>query len=343
MAVAGGLWLTGVLALLIAQRLLIRWLDHRARTKRRERDNFFAAMLRKTRFIFVFFIVMGLASVTLLMPSGVRVIVIAIAKLALLIQIAVWGAELIVVLVRRYLARGGAGEASTTAEAITYVARLVLWVLIILVGLESFGIRVTALVAGLGIGGIAIALAVQSILGDVFAALSILFDKPFVLGDLIEVGEYSGIVTHIGIKSTRLRSATGEQIILANGELLKRGVRNFEAPGQRRGVLITRVRPDVPDDRIRQVPEVIRRAVEAQPGAVVERSHFKSIADNAYEFETVYFVKAPDYRSFLDLGQEINLALIRGMRMAGVPLLSQQSGGTGVSFQRMSKPESSDD
>jgi small-conductance mechanosensitive channel len=108
------------------------------------------------------------------------------------------------------------------------VGRLLLWLLIILVGLESFGIHVTALVAGLGIGGIAIALAVQNILGDVFAALSIFFDKPFAVGDLIEVGEYAGTVLRIGIKSTRMRSVTGELIILSNGELLKRGIRNFE-------------------------------------------------------------------------------------------------------------------
>jgi len=227
MAVAAWLWLAGVLALVIIQRVLIRWLESRAAVTARQRDQFLAAMLRKTRFIFILFIVMGLASVTLSLPPGFESIVDAIAKLALLIQIALWGGELITVLFRRYLARMGA-DTSTNAEALSYVGRLLLWLLIILVGLESFGIHVTALVAGLGIGGIAIALAVQNILGDVFAALSILFDKPFVVGDLIEVGEYKGTVLRIGIKSTRMRSVTGELIILSNGELLKRGVRNFE-------------------------------------------------------------------------------------------------------------------
>jgi small-conductance mechanosensitive channel len=226
MAVAAWLWLVGVLALVITQRVLISWLEKRAAVTARQRDHFLAAMLRKTRFIFILFIAMGLASVALSLPPGLASIVDAIAKLALLVQIALWGGELIAVLFRRYLSRTGA-ETSTTAEAISYLLRLVLWMLIILVGLESFGIHVTALVAGLGIGGIAVALAVQNILGDVFAAFSILFDKPFVVGDLIEVGEYAGTVLHVGIKSTRMRSVTGEQIILANGELLKRGVRNF--------------------------------------------------------------------------------------------------------------------
>jgi small-conductance mechanosensitive channel len=226
MAVAAWLWLVGVLALVIIQRVLIGWLEKRAAVTARQRDHFLAAMLRKTRFIFILFIAMGLASVALSLPPGLASIVDAIAKLALLVQIALWGGELIAVLFRRYLSRTGA-ETSTTAEAISYLLRLVLWVLIILVGLESFEIHVTALVAGLGIGGIAVALAVQNILGDVFAAFSILFDKPFVVGDLIEVGEYAGTVLHVGIKSTRMRSVTGEQIILANGELLKRGVRNF--------------------------------------------------------------------------------------------------------------------
>jgi small-conductance mechanosensitive channel len=246
-----------------------------------------------------------------------------IAKLALLVQIAIWGGELVAVLFRRYLSRAGA-ETSTTAEAISYVVRLVLWLLLILVGLESFGIHVTALVAGLGIGGIAIALAVQNILGDVFAALSILFDKPFVVGDLIEVGEYSGTVIHVGIKSTRMRSVTGEQIILANGELLKRGIRNFERTGQRRGVLITRISPTTPAKQARMVPEIIRRVIESQAGAVLDRSHLKTIADNSFEYETVYYLRAADYRSFLDTAQSINLALIRELRESGILLLSQK-------------------
>ena len=322
--IALGLWVAAILVLILAQRVLIRRLERRASETATDMDNFLAAMLRKTRFVFIVFAAMTLAAATLSLPLRLRVAVAMIGKLALLVQLALWGGELIAVVFRRYFGRTRDSGSSTTVEALSYVARLGLWILILLFGLESFGIHVTALVAGLGIGGIAIALAVQSILGDVFAALSILFDKPFVVGDLIEVGPYSGTVMHVGIKSTRIRSVTGEQIILANGELLKSGVRNFEHTGQRRAVIVTRIAPDTDEAKAKLVPEIIRKVVEAQPEAVFSRSHFKAITDNSFEFETVYFLPATDYGSFLDVQQRINLALIGALSAGGVHLLSQR-------------------
>lgn len=322
--IALGLWIAAIVALILGQRLLIRRLERLAAGGATDVNSFLAAMLRKTRFVFIVFVAMALAAATLSLPPRLRVAVVMLGKLALLVQLAFWGGELIVVIFRRYFGRTRDSGSSTTVEALSYVARLGLWILILLVGLESFGIHVTALVAGLGIGGIAIALAVQSILGDVFAALSILFDKPFVVGDLIEVGPYSGTVMHVGIKSTRIRSVTGEQIILANGELLKSGVRNFEHTGQRRAVVVTRIAPDTDEVKTKLVPEIIRKVVEAQPEAVFSRSHFKTITDNSFEFETVYFLPVTDYSGFLDVQQRINLALIGALRAAGVQLLSQK-------------------
>lgn len=325
MAVAVGIWVAAILAIMLAQRVLIRALERRAKATSTNIDNFLADMLRKTRFVFIVFLAMALASATLSLPARLHWAVVLIGKLALLVQIAFWGGELIVALFRRYFNRTHDAGSSTTVEALSYVARLLLWIVIILVGLESFGIHVTALVAGLGIGGIAIALAVQNILGDVFAALSILFDKPFVVGDLIECGAYSGTVTHVGIKSTRLRSVTGEQIILSNGELLKHGMRNFEHPGQRRAVLVIRIAPDTSEEKAKQVPQIIRTAIGSEPEAAFSRAHFKTITDNSFEFESVYFLNTTDYDVFLDAQQRINLALIRGFKEAGVTLLSQRS------------------
>ncbi len=324
MLAALGIWVAVIVAIVVVQRVLIRWLDGRARVTSTEIDNFFVAMLRKTRLAFIVFAAMTAASATLSLPPRLRFAVGVVGKVALLIQLAIWGGELIVVVFRRYFARVKDGGNSTTVEALSYVARLGLWILIILVGLESFGIHVTAIVAGLGIGGIAVALAVQNILGDVFAALSILFDKPFVVGDLIEVNAYSGTVTHVGIKSTRLRSVTGEQIILSNGEVLKNGVRNFERLGQRRAVLITRIAPETIEAKARLLPEIIKKVVETQRGATFSRTHFKTITDNSFEFETVYFLATTDYDAFLDCQQEINLALIRDLEAAGIDLLSQK-------------------
>ncbi len=325
LAVALGLWIAAILGLVLAQRVLIRRLERRAKSTNTEIDNFLAAMLAKTRFIFVLFIAMLLASATLNLPPRLRMAVGIVGKLALLIQFAFWGGELIVAIFARYFSRSRDGGASTTVEAISYAARLLLWVLILLVGLESFGIHVTAIVAGLGIGGLAIALAVQNILGDVFAALSILFDKPFAVGDLIDAGAYSGTVVHIGIKSTRLRSVTGEQIILSNGELLKGGVRNYEQVGDRRAVFTVRVTPDTAEAKAREVPQIIRRVIESQPNARFGRAHFKTITDNSFEYVAVYSFPSGDYEAYLDAQQEINLRLLSAMREAGVRMLSQKN------------------
>lgn len=325
LTVALAVWAAVILGLVVAQRLLIRWLERRAGETGNEIDDFLVAMLRKTRFVFIVFIAMTLASATLSLPPRLRGLALIVGKLAFLIQLAFWGGELIVAFFRRYFLRGRDADSSTTVEALSYVARLVLWVLIILVGLESFGIHVTALVAGLGIGGIAVALAVQNILGDVFAALSILFDRPFVVGDLIEVGSYSGAVTHVGIKSTRLRSVTGEQIILSNGELLKNGIRNFERLGQRRVVLVIRIAPETSEEKATRVPDIIRKIIESQPAATFSRAHFKAITDNSFEYETLYFLSTTDYGAFLDVQQAINLALIGSFGEEGINLLSQRS------------------
>lgn len=336
--IALGLWVASILGLILAQRLLIRALEKRAKRTATEIDNFLAAMLRKTRFAFILFAAMSLAAATISLPPRLRTAVAIVGKIALLLQIAIWGGELIVVIFRRYFGRSQDANSSTTIEALSYVARLVLWILIILVGLESFGIHVTGLVAGLGIGGIAVALAVQNILGDVFAALSILFDKPFVVGDLIEVGAYSGTVLHIGIKSTRLRSVTGEQIILANGELLKSGVRNFERLGQRRAVLATRIAPATDESKAKLVPQIIRKVIESQPTAKFSRSHFKAITDNSFEYETVYFLPTTSYENFLDTQQAINLKLIEAFGSAGIDLLSQKRLGDPPQ-QRVASPQ----
>lgn len=330
MLIALGVWVAVIVAIVVLQRLLIRWLDRRAKSTNTEIDNFFVAMLRKTRFAFVVFAAMAAASATLSLPPSLRDAVAVVGKLALLIQIAIWGSELITVAFHRYFGLVRGGRNSTTVEALSLVLRLILWILIILIGLESFGIHVTAVVAGLGIGGIAVALAVQNILGDVFAALSILFDKPFVVGDFIEVNSYSGTVTHIGIKSTRIRSVTGEQIILANGQVLINGVRNFERLGQRRVVLITRIAPDTSEQKARLVSGIVRKVVKSQPSATFSRTHFKTITDNSFEFETVYFLSTIDYDSFLDCQEEINLALVREFKAAGINLLSQKSSPPGL-------------
>ncbi len=200
------------------------------------------------------------------------------------------------------------------------LARIGLWSILLLAVLDNFGVDVTALVTGLGIGGIAVALAVQNILGDIFASLSIVLDKPFVVGDFLEVGDYMGNVEHIGLKTTRIRSLSGEQIIVSNGDLLKSRIRNFKRMYRRRVVFNVGVEYGTPREKLQEIPQMIRRALEAHEDVAVDRVHFSSFGDSALMFTAVYHVAKPDYALYMDIQEQVNLDLLRVFEEAGIDI-----------------------
>jgi small-conductance mechanosensitive channel len=203
---------------------------------------------------------------------------------------------------------------------IGFIVNAVIWSFVVLLTLENLGIDITALVAGLGIGGIAVALAVQNIFGDLFASLSITLDRPFVVGDFLSVGDVLGTVETIGIKSTRVRSLSGEQIVMPNADLLGSRVRNYGRMMQRRVVFATAVAFDTRIDALERIPSMIREIIEAQADTRFDRSHFAKHGAGSLDFETVYYVNSPDYNRYMDIQQQINLRLHDGLRKLGVEL-----------------------
>ena len=183
--------------------------------------------------------------------------------------------------------------------------------MILLLILENVGVDVTALIAGLGVGGIAVALAAQNILGDLFSSMSIVLDKPFVLGDFIIVGDMMGTVEKIGLKTTRVRSLSGEQLIFSNSDLLGSRIRNFKRMQERRIVFSIGVAYDTPAEKLTAIPGMLRAAVEAQEPVRFDRAHFAKFGDSALIYEVVYFVLKPDYNLSMDIQQAINLRLFR--------------------------------
>lgn len=192
---------------------------------------------------------------------------------------------------------------------IRFIATLVVGAVVVLLALDNLGVAVTPMIAGLGVGGIAIALAVQSILGDVFASLSILFDKPFMVGDFIIVGQQMGVVEHIGIKTTRVRALSGEQLVFTNSDLLSSRIQNFKRMQERRAAFTIGVIYQTPSSVLRRIPQIIREAVERQAGLRFDRCHFRNYGAYALDFETVFYVSDPDMRRFLDLQQEVFLEI----------------------------------
>ena len=226
-------------------------------------------------------------------------------------QFGLWGVTLVTHFVRRRQAALAAGEGAASLNILRFVGILIVWVVALLMLLANLGVKIMPLVAGLGVGGVAIALAVQNVLGDLFASLSIALDKPFKIGDFLVVGEEKGTVEQIGIKSTRLRSLSGEMIVMSNGDLLKSRVRNYGLLYERRASFTIGIVYETPRELIQQVPGLIEEAIRAQPKTRFDRSHFRNFGDSALIYEAVYFVLDSEYNTYMDIQQAINLRLVK--------------------------------
>ncbi len=210
------------------------------------------------------------------------------------------------------------GARTMTRSWLSFIGRVVLWSLVALLILDNLGINVTTLVASMGIGGIAVALAVQNILGDLFASLSIAIDQPFVIGDFIIVDDLMGTVEHVGLKTTRIRSLSGEQLIFSNNDLLKSRIRNYKRMHERRIEFRIGVTYDTPPERLQRIPDVMREAITAQQRVRFDRAHFKGFGPSSLDFEAVYYVLDPDYQIYMDVQQAINLHLVREFGQRGI-------------------------
>jgi small-conductance mechanosensitive channel len=311
-AVLGGLYLT--------RRVLVARLAAVASRTSNPFDDVLIKMIGSTQAFFLAMAAAWVGGSLLSVSASAHAVLRIIAIVAVAIQVAIWGSTVIAgalgVRVRRVQAKDPAG--ATTLTALSLVARLALYALLVLLTLDNLGVNVSALLAGLGIGGVAIALAIQNILGDLFASLSIVLDKPFVVGDFIVVGDLMGSVEHVGLKTTRVRSLSGEQLIFANADLLGSRIRNFKRMAERRVVFSIGVTYQTPHARLASIPGLIREIICGEPGARFDRAHFKSYDDSALMFEVVYFVLDPDYNRFMDIQQRINFALFRRFELEGI-------------------------
>lgn len=208
--------------------------------------------------------------------------------------------------------------AVTSIGALGLLARSLVWLLVVLLILANAGIEIGPLLAGLGVGGLAVALAVQTILKDLLASLSIILDKPFVVGDFLIIGDLLGAVEHIGLKTTRIRSLSGEQLVFSNNDLLESRIRNFGRMKERRVDFELGVTYQTPRDKIAKIPGIIREAILAQKGTRFDRSHFHRFGDFSLDFETIYYVNVPDFNTYMDIQQGINLQIHEAFEREGI-------------------------
>ncbi len=312
--IAASVALGSMLLLALIRRIVGRRFARMAERTGSQLDDDLVAVLSHTRGLFVFLLSLYIGLRFVDLPSRFEGIVDSVIMIALFVQVGLWAGALLTLALQRYGEKQQAENpaSTTTLSAIGFLGRLVLWSVVLLLTLDNLGIDVTALLTGLGIGGIAVALAVQNILGDLLAALAIVLDKPFAVGDFVVVGDFLGSVEKVGLKTTRLRSLSGEQLVFSNADLLSSRLRNYGRMYERRVVFPLGVTYQTPRSKLELIPQILREAVEAHGEQVrFDRSHFKAYGDFSLNFETVYYVLAADYTLYMDIQQAINLIIHR--------------------------------
>ncbi len=222
-------------------------------------------------------------------------------------------ASFIEFLLKGYVRRRFAGsERKKEVRGMLVVLKFVLWILGFVFLLDNLGYNVTTVITGLGIGGIAVALAAQTILGDLFSYFVIFFDRPFEIGDfIIAAPDKMGTVESVGIKTTRVRSLGGEEIIFSNKDLTEARLHNYKRMGRRRVLFKFGVTYDTPSAVLEEIPEIVRKAIEDNTDTTFDRAHFFSFGDSSLDFEVVYYVESADYNIYMDKQQAINLSLVK--------------------------------
>ena len=323
--VAGGILVAAVLllwtVLVVTKRVLGARILAAAQQTRTMVDDLVVHLVDQTGIMTVVFAVIWAVSPALVLPVEWRGPLRVVAVFALTIQLAIWMNAAVRFITRRYIERPDVAAATaTTVTALSFAARLVLLTMLLLLGLANLGVNVTALLAGLGVGGIAVALALQSVLKDLMGALSIVINKPFLVGDTIEVNGFVGEVRKVGMRSTWLRNLPGEEVIMPNQMLIDGVVRNHSRMRERRVSFVLLLHHGTRPAELDAAAAVMREAVSALPRARFNRAQLKRAMPTGFEFEIVYFFETPDYDLFAAAHHDLLIAIIKGLDERGIAL-----------------------
>jgi small-conductance mechanosensitive channel len=316
---AVGVFVVVFLALLLVRRMIVRRLARLAA----QREGVLAVaedVARATHGWFLFFVAVFISTRFLEVADNISLWTARATMIATLFQFGHWLSSGVVKSIKTKRQRDieESPEDVAAMDVLSFIARVTIWSIVLLASLDNLGINITTMIAGLGVGGIAVALAAQNILGDLFASLSIVLDKPFVVGDFLSIGDFLGNVEKVGIKTTRLRSLSGEQLIFSNNDLLGSRIRNYGRMFQRRVVFSIGVTYQTPAEELKAIPELLREAVELQDQVRFDRAHFQKYGDFALVFEIVYYVLSADYRQYMDIQQAINLKIFEDFAERGI-------------------------
>jgi small-conductance mechanosensitive channel len=317
------IWMLAYLALRVPKTMVARKVTAIATRTQLETWKLAGELVRRVNPSFLVTIGFYLGSFALSLSPRAQLDVGVALIIASIFQAALWMNETASYVISRVL-RARVGEdvsVASTIGALRFFARLLIWSLAILLVLSNLQVNITTLIAGLGVGGVAIALAVNQILGDFFASMAILLDKPFDVGHFITFDNFSGTVEQIGFKTTRIRSVTGEQLIVGNAGLLQSRIRNFRRLTERRVLFILGVKEDSGEDKLEQLPALVKEVIQHVPKVRFERAHLKEYAGGAINYEIVYWVQDHELITYMDAQQRISLDILRRLRQLSSPMI----------------------
>ncbi|NGM61690.1 mechanosensitive ion channel family protein [Sphingobacterium sp. SGG-5] len=316
--VALGIVIIGLIILTIVKAVLIKRLHRFALKTESDIDDIAVKILQKGVFPLLYFILIFSVVLTLNLPDFLHD-ALRVARAIIVVFYAVRILNLCIDKgIEYYLKKQGRLETKQAMSGVTIIIQLVLWCLGLVFLLGNLGYNVVTLLTGLGIGGIAIALAAQSILGDIFAYFSILFDRPFEVGEFLIIGDQLGTVSYIGIKTTRIRSLSGHEIAYSNQNLLNEWINNYSRMEKRRAVFGFNVSYNTSPDKLEQIPEKVKEIILAQDKVTFDRVHLAAFKEYAIYYEAVYYSMEPGYTEYMDKQQKINLAICRLLNEMGV-------------------------
>lgn len=285
-------------------------------------DDFIANLLANTRSFLLIVFSIYFATLSLSMDGGIRQGIRLVTVVALLFQAGFWLTAIINFWVQRQTGKEETpGGQVTTFNIVALMLKVAAWIILLLVALDNVpGVQITTLIASLGIGGIAVGLAVQGILGDIFASASIALDKPFVIGDVIVVDNMAGTVEHIGLKSVRVRSLAGEQIVFSTSDLLSSRIHNYQQMERRRVVLKLGVSYNTPQQKAALIPGMLHEIIAEHEQVTFERSHFTGFGAFTLDYETIYYIETPDYTRYMDVQQAVGFAILERFEKEGIEM-----------------------
>lgn len=311
-AIALGIILLALLVSRILQKIVLKRIQQLASKTTTSLDDFVIGLLQRSVMPFLYILSFYFGLQYLVFPLSFQ----GILHTSML-AIAVFFTIKIIVSIFSYLfqqftTRGDKDVSQVKqAKGILLIIKIILWIVGIIFLVDNLGYNITTIITGLGIGGIAIALAAQAVLGDLFSYLVIFFDKPFETGDFIVIGDKSGIVEYIGIKTTRLRTLSGEQLIVSNTDLTNSRVQNFKRMEKRRVVSSIGVTYETNAEKLKKIPLLVREIIESQDGVLFDRTHFAGFGDFSLNFEIVYYVLTADYLQYMDIQQAVCLEIFQ--------------------------------